>query len=164
MKLVIGTFLAFLVCAQSCQAQVSLSPSPNNAEALAPAPELRAESYAVIGATPEQESALREQIRLMHPPVLPSRVIFVPRWKYQDAARTFRLHVPTDMSSVMFTHLASRTVFINNDRYLGEDWLAHWMAHELGHLATNSTKEQDAEKAAGEFRRRLKDHRKTNVL
>jgi hypothetical protein len=31
------------------------------------------------------------------------------------------------------------------------------MAHELGHLATNSTKEGDAEKAAGPFRARLKE-------
>jgi hypothetical protein len=32
--------------------------------------------------------------------------------------------------------------------------------HELGHLATNSTKEKDAEKAARYFRRRLKTARK----
>ena len=164
MKLAIGTFLAILAYAQCSQAQVNRSTSLDHTEALTQALELGTDSYAVIGATPEQESALREQIRLMHPPVLPWRVVFVPRWKYQDAARTFHLHVPTDMSSVMFSHLASRTVFINNDRYLGEDWLGHWMAHELGHLSTNSAKEQDAEKAAGEFRRRLKDHRKTTAL
>ena len=56
----------------------------------------------------------------------------------------------------MFTHLPSRTIFVDNDRYLGEDWLGHWIAHELGHLATNSAKEEDAERSAHEFRRRLK--------
>lgn len=58
-----------------------------------------------------------------------------------------------------FTHLPSRTLFIDNDRYMGEDWLAHWIAHELGHLAKNSPKEEDAEKAAAEFRKRLKEAR-----
>ena len=57
----------------------------------------------------------------------------------------------------MFTHLPSRTVFIDNDRYLGEEWLGYWMAHELGHLVTNSAKEEDAERAAHEFRKRLRD-------
>jgi hypothetical protein len=32
----------------------------------------------------------------------------------------------------LFTHLASRTTFIDGDRYLGEDWLGYWMPHELG--------------------------------
>jgi hypothetical protein len=57
----------------------------------------------------------------------------------------------------MFTHLPSRTVFIDNDQYLGEQWLGYWMAHELGHLKTNSAKESDAERAAREFRKRLRD-------
>lgn len=30
------------------------------------------------------------------------------------------------------------------------------MAHELGHLVTNSAKEEDAERAAREYRKRLK--------
>jgi hypothetical protein len=97
--------------------------------------------YAVFNATTEQEAALRAQIRLMHPDVLPLRVFFVPRWKYLAAALDFHLHVPTGYGSLMFTHLPSRTVFIDNDRYAGEDWLGHWIAHELGHLVTNSTKE-----------------------
>jgi hypothetical protein len=63
----------------------------------------------------------------------------------------------------MFTHLASRTVYIDNDRYMGADWLGHWIAHELGHLASNSTKEEDAEKAAREYRKRLKDARKAGA-
>jgi hypothetical protein len=54
------------------------------------------------------------------------------------------------MGSRMFTHLPSRSVFVHEDRYLGEEWLGHWMAHELGHLAANSVREEDAEKAARE--------------
>ncbi|HKW35553.1 MAG TPA: hypothetical protein VJN92_21265 [Candidatus Acidoferrum sp.] len=99
----------------------------------------------------------------MHPEVLPRRVFSVPHWKYLDAARIFQLHVPTGYASWMFTHLPSRTVFIDNDRYLGEDWLGHWIAHELGHLVKNSPKEEDAEKAAHEFRRRLKDPRSKSL-
>jgi len=62
----------------------------------------------------------------------------------------------------MFTHLPSRTVYVDADLCGGEGWLGYWVAHELGHLATNSTKEEDAEKAAREFRRRLKDARRGN--
>jgi hypothetical protein len=114
------------------------------------------ESYAVVGATPEQEATLREQIGWMRPEVLPTRVIFVPHWKYLDNARIFQLHVPAGWASVMFTHLPSRTVFVDNDRYLGKEWLGHWMAHELGHLALNSPKEDDAERVAKKLRQALK--------
>jgi len=55
----------------------------------------------------------------------------------------------------MFTNLPSRIVFIDKDDYISEEWLGHWMAHELGHLASNSARQEDAEKAAREFRRRL---------
>jgi 3-deoxy-D-manno-octulosonic-acid transferase len=119
-------------------------------------------SYAVFGATPEQEAVLRSQIQLMRPDVQPLRIFFVPHWKYLDDARIFQLHVPTGYGSLMFTHLPSRTVFIDNDRYQGEEWLGYWMAHELGHLKTNSTKESDAERGAREFRKRLADSRKTS--
>jgi hypothetical protein len=91
----------------------------------------------------------------MRPNILPLRVFFVPHRKYLAAARDFHLHVPVGYGSLMFTHLPSRTVFIDNDRYHGEDWLAHWIAHELGHLVTNSAKEEDAERAAREFRKRF---------
>jgi Zn-dependent peptidase ImmA (M78 family) len=64
--------------------------------------------------------------------------------------------VPTGYNSALFTHLPSRTVFIDADRYFDES-LGYWLAHELGHLVTNSAKEEDAEKAAKEFRRRLKE-------
>ena len=113
------------------------------------------DSYIVFNATAKQEAALRAQIRLMHPDVLPLRVFFVPHWKYLAAARDFHLHVPAGYGSLMFTHIPSGTVFIDNDRYMGEDWLGRWIAHELGHLSTNSAKEEGAEKAAREFRRRL---------
>lgn len=73
-----------------------------------------------------------------------------------DDARMFRLHVPRGYGSLMFTHLPSRTVFIDNERYMGEEWLGYWMAHELGHLATDSVKGADAERAAAKYRKRLK--------
>jgi len=117
-------------------------------------------NYSVIGATPRQETLLRAQIQVMNAEILPLRIVFVPHSKYLDTARTFRLHVPTGYTSVMFTHLPSRTVFIDADRYIKDDSLVYWMAHELGHLATNSTKEGDAEKAAGKFRSRLKESEK----
>jgi len=96
--------------------------------------------------------------------MLPLRVVFVPHWKYVDNTRIFHLHVPTGYTSAMFTHLPSRTVFIDDDRYMGKDWLGYWIAHELGHLATNSTREEDAERAAREFRRRLKTFGIESVL
>ena len=53
--------------------------------------------------------------------------------------------------------MASRTVFVDNDYYGGDESLGYWMAHELGHLASNSTAENDAEKAAKPYRVRLRD-------
>ena len=163
MNLAIKTFLIASMFAQPSHAQTSGSTTPASPEtsAAAPAavPELSADGYTIFSATPAQEEALRAQIRLMRPDVLPLRVFFVPHWKYLAAARDFQLHVPKGYGSLMFTHLPSRTIFIDNDRYMGEDWLGHWIAHELGHLATNSAKEGDAEKAAHEFRRHLKDPR-----
>jgi hypothetical protein len=92
----------------------------------------------------------------MNPEVLPLRVVFVPHWKYLDDARILRLHVPTGYLSQMFTHLPTRTVYIDTARYQGQDWLGYWMAHELGHLASGSVREEDAEKIAAKFRKRLK--------
>lgn len=114
------------------------------------------EDYSVIGATPDQESALRKAFETMNPEVLPLRVVFVPHWKYLDDARILRLHVPTGYLSQMFTHLPTRTVYIDTARYQGQDWLGYWMAHELGHLASGSVREEDAEKIAAKFRKRLK--------
>jgi hypothetical protein len=112
-------------------------------------------SYTVQGAIPQREATLRRQVQLMHPPVLPFRIRFVPHWQYVYAARIYKLHVPTGMTSKMFTHLPSRSIFIDEDGYLGEEWLGHGIAHELGHLATNSVKEEDAERSAREYRTRL---------
>lgn len=120
-------------------------------------------TYTVQGATPEQERLLRTQIQIMEPAVLPRRIMFVPHWHYLYAAKIYRLHVPNGMSSKMFTHLASRSVYIDADLCGGEDWLGHWMAHELGHLATNSAREEDAERAARGYRKRLKDARERPV-
>ena len=119
-----------------------------------------ANGYFVLGATPKQEAILRAQIEVMRPEVLPLRVIFVPHWKYLDTTKTFQLHVPTGYTSALFSHLPSRTVFIDADRYQSDDSLGYWMAHELGHLATNSVKESDAEKGARELRKRLEEWRK----
>lgn len=159
MKVAIGFLGMLLVFARIGDAQSKDNSVVTNSRENAPVVEGPAESYTVFGATPSQEAALRAQIRAMHPEVLPSRVFFVPHWKYLDCARVFQLHVPTGYASLMFTHLPSRTVFIDNDRYMGEDWLGHWIAHELGHLTKNSPKEEDAEKAAREFRQRLKEAR-----
>jgi hypothetical protein len=163
MKLAIETVLITFLFTSFGKAQTNTNASLVLAEEFAAgpatAPEPLIESYTVFHATPAQEAALRAQIKIMRPEVLPLRIFFVPHWKYLDTARIFRLHVPAGYASLMFTHLPSRTVFIDNDRYLGEKWLGHWIAHELGHLATNSAKEEDAEKAAREFRRRLKDRR-----
>lgn len=108
------------------------------------------------GATLKEKALLRRQIQIMHPEVLPLRVIFVPHWKYVDNTRVFRLHLPKGYTSLMFTHLPSRTVFIDADRYINEESLGYWVAHELGHLVTNSAKEADAERSAVEYRKRLK--------
>ena len=129
----------------------------------ATAPEPSASGYSVIGATPEQEALVRAQIRTMQPDVYPLRVIFVPHWKYIDTARVFRLHVPTGYTSAMFTHLPSRSVFIDSDRYVSDDSLGYWIAHELGHLAASSASESAADKAAREYRKRLKDARKPGL-
>jgi hypothetical protein len=99
----------------------------------------------------------------MQPVVYPLRVLLVPHWKYIDAARIFRLHVPAGYTSAMFTHLPSRSVFIDRDRYASDDSLGYWVAHELGHLAANSASESDADKAARQYRKRLKDLRKQGV-
>lgn len=158
MKLIIGFLGTLLLIAQS-NAQTKNNAALTRSQEHASMVEGDPENYSIFGATPSQKAALRDQIRLMHPEVLPLRVFFVPHWKYLDNARIFQLHVPTGYTSLMFTHLPSRTVFIDNDRYLGEDWLGYWIAHELGHLAKNSSKEEDAEKAAHEFRKRLKEAR-----
>lgn len=154
MKLKIWTVLLLLGFAQLGCGQTNGNSKLVSEETTTPQPS--ANGYAIIGATPSQESALYAQMQIMQPEVLPLRIIFVPHWKYIDTARIFRLHVPTGYTSSMFTHLPSRTTFIDSDRYMGEEWPGHWMAHELGHLASNSTKEEDAEKAAREYRKRLK--------
>ncbi len=161
MKLRIWTILFLLTLGQFAWGQASGNPKLANAAATAL--EASANSYTVIGATPEQEALVRAQVRVMQPDVYPLRVLFVPHWKYMDTARIFRLRVPAGYTSAMFTHLPSRSVFIDSDRYVSNDSLGYWMAHELGHLASNSTKEEDAEKAAREYRKRLKNARKLDA-
>jgi len=117
-------------------------------------------AYTVQGTTPEREQLLRAQIQVMQPAILPTRIIFAPHWQYIYATKMYHLHVPTGMASKMFTHLPSRSVFIDADCYGGEDWLRHWIAHELGHLERNNADENEAEKAAATYRRRLEHARK----
>jgi hypothetical protein len=112
-------------------------------------------AYTVQGTTPERERLLRAQIQAMQPAVLPYRIIFVPHWQYLYATKVCHLHVPTGMTSKMFTQLASRSVYIDADLYQSDDWLGHWMAHELGHLERNNADENQAEKAAAKYRSRL---------
>ncbi len=161
MKRKIWTTLFLVTITQFAWGQTSGNPKVVNAEATAAEP--LANSYTVLGATPEQEALVRAQIRIMQPDVYPLRVLFVPHWKYVDTARTFRLHVPAGYTSAMFTHLPSRSVFIDTDRYVSDDSLGYWVAHELGHLAANSVSESAADKAALEYRKRLKNARKPGV-
>jgi len=161
MRLRIWTALLLLGFAQLSWGQTSTNPKVVNAEATSPEPS--ANGYSVIGATPKQEALVRAQIRSMQPDAYPLRVLFLPHWKYVETARTFRLHVPAGYSSAMFTHVPSRSVFIDGDRYVSDDSLGYWVAHELGHLAANSTSESAAEKAAREYRKRLKDARKLDL-
>ena len=126
------------------------------------APAVPVSSYFVFGATAQQEALVRSQIQIMQPAVLPLRVVFVPHWKYVDNARIFHLHVPAGYTSALFTHLPSRTVFIDAER-CNDESLGYWLAHELGHLVTNSADEHEADKAAREFRRRLKDSRNRDL-
>ncbi len=161
MKFSIWTVLLFLGLAQCTSGQTSGNAKLVGAAATTPEPS--ASNYTVLGATLEQEALVRCQIRVMQPDVYPLRVLFVPHWKYIDTARTFRLHVPAGYTSAMFTHLPSRSVFIDSDRNVSDDSLGYWVAHELGHLAANSASENDADKAAHEYRKRLKDARKPDV-
>lgn len=139
------------------QGQSNVNSNPVSTEETAAKP--LTNSYFVLGATVKQEALLRAQIEAMRPGLLPLRILFVPHWKYLATTKAFQLHVPTGYTSAMFTHLPSRTVFIDSDRYINDDSLGYWMAHELGHLATNSVKESDAEKGARELRKRLEEWR-----
>ena len=161
MRLRIWTTLFLVTIAPFARGQTSGSAKLISVEATAPEPS--GNSYTVLGATPEQEALVRAQIRVMQPDVYPLRVLFVAHWKYIDTARIFRLHMPTGYTSAMFTHLPSRSVFIDSDRYVSDDSLGYWIAHELGHLAANSSSESAADKAAREYRRRLNDARKQDL-
>src|SRR5260370_20771496 len=162
MKLVIATVLFFLGFAQICRGQTNGTTNPVNSQESAAA--FSTNSYAVLGATPQQEALGRSQIQAMQPDALPLRIVFLPHWKYVDTARIFLLHVPAGFTSALFTHLPSRTVFIDADRYVSDESLGYWLAHEVGHLATNSVKEDDAERAARKYRKRLEDASKRAAL
>ena len=162
MKLAVGLVLLFLGFAQPSWGQTKDSTSVVSEGETAPA--FSTNTYAVLGATPQQEALVRSQIQTMQPAVLPLRVVFVPHWKYADDTRVFHLHVPTGYTSALFSHLPSRTVFVDADRYINDESLGYWLAHELGHLVTNSAREDDAERAAKALRRHLKDSRHEDLL
>jgi hypothetical protein len=164
MKLAVATVF-FLAFNQFCSAQANgtiktVRSDPSTPPTAAPAAPTAASTVTILGANPHEETLIRSEIDAIQPAVLPLRVVFVPHWKYVDNTRIFQLHIPKGYTSSMFTHLPSRTTFIDAERYLGDEYLRHYFAHELGHLATSSAKEEDAEKAAHEFRKRLKDERK----
>ncbi len=152
MRLLVWSVLLWLGLAQSSPGQINENPAM--VEEMAS--QVSISGYTVIGATHDQEECLRAQIRVMQPAILPRRIVFAPHGNYLKALQMFHLQVPARYASLMFTHLPSATVFVDADRYSGEEWLGYWMAHELGHLARNSPREDDAEKAARTYRRRLK--------
>jgi hypothetical protein len=154
MRLRIWTSVFSLTLAQFAWGQTSGSTKPVNAEATAPQPS--AQLLHSPGSTREQEALVQAQIRIMQPEVYPLRILFVPHWKYIDTARIFHLH-SAGYISAMFTHLPSRSVFIDSDRYVSVDSLGYWVAH------ANSASENAADKAAREYRNRLKDARKRGV-
>lgn len=159
MKRASATLLYFVLATPLLGSQSSPSFQPP-AEAASSAPlSPSSDDYVVLGASPPLEQFVHAQIRAMQPSVQPRRIVFVPHWKYLDTARVFRLRVPPGYTSSMFTHLPSRTVFIDSDRCTANKSLADRLAHELGHLTANSVSESDAEKAARIYRRRLRDLR-----
>ena len=92
MKVVISITLLLLGIVQFSCGQTSGSSILVNAATNALEPP--ANTYAVMGATPQQEVLVRTQIQVMQPSILPLRVIFVPHWKYEDAARIFSCTCP----------------------------------------------------------------------
>lgn len=72
MKLAIGVMGTLLVFVQFGNAQTK--DAVKSAGEIAAVVEADNDSYAVFGATPSQEAALREQIRVVHPDVSPLRV------------------------------------------------------------------------------------------
>src|SRR5712691_5864422 len=91
MRLRIWTTLFLVTIAQVAWGQTSPNPKLVNAEATSPEPSVN--SYTVLGATSEQETLLRAQIRIMQPAVYPLRVLRLQQWKYIYTARIVRLHV-----------------------------------------------------------------------
>jgi hypothetical protein len=152
MKLTIWSIAFWLIVAAIAEGQHF---APSGVLGVNQASSIEGFAYTVQGTTPEREQLLRTQIQFMHPAVLPNRIIFVPHWQYLYATKMYHLHVPTGMISKMFTHLPSRSVFIDTDFYGGPEWMGHWMAHELGHLERNNADENEAEKSAATYRRRL---------
>jgi len=128
MNLAVGTVLFFLGFAQLSWGQTN---GTTNLVSSEPTSALSSNSYAVFGATPQQEALVRSQLQIMQPAVLPLRVFFVPHWKFVDNTRIFRLHVPKGYTSALFTHLPSRTVFIDADRYINDEYLGYWLAASL---------------------------------
>jgi len=75
-----------------CLGQTSTNPKLVTAEATSPEPSVN--SYTVLGATSEQETLVRDQIRIMQPDVYPLRVLFVSHWKYVERPEPFASMCP----------------------------------------------------------------------
>src|SRR5437667_10925819 len=109
MKITVGAALFLLGFGPICWGQTNSTMNTGGARETAPL--LSANTYAVFGATPQQEALLRSHIHIMQPAVLPLRVFFEAHSKYLDNTRTFPLQLPAAYTSPMFTRLSSRTLF-----------------------------------------------------
>ena len=65
---------------------------------------------------------------------------------------------PLDIPALCSRTYPSRSVFIHSDRYVSDDSLGYWVAHELGHLAANSASENAADKAHVNIESALRMH------
>jgi hypothetical protein len=120
--------------------------------------------YVVIGASPLLERFVRSQIQVMQPEVPPRRIVFVSHERYLESTKAFHLHIPRGYVSTMFTHMPSGSIFIDDDRCYDKGTLADRLAHELGHLTSDSANEQAADQAARIYRKCLRAvARRTNV-
>jgi len=134
-----------LVPAGSAQAgwdkRGSASTAPSGEERAADAAE---NSYAVSEQHLERRRWCASKFREA-PAVLPLRVLFVPHWKYTAPPKPFAF-IAHRLHQRHVTHLASRSVFIDADRYVSEDSLDTGCARTRASSA-NSVQENDAEKA-----------------
>src|SRR5207245_10707316 len=90
MRLRNWTTLFLATIAQLAWGQTRTNPKLVNAEVTSPEPSVN--TYTVLGATSEQETLVRAQIRIMQADVYHRRVLLLPHRRYVDPATTVRLH------------------------------------------------------------------------